>query len=427
MKIEIRPLSEIFPYETNARKIPQSAVDKVAASLLEYGWQQPIVVDKKSVIVVGHVRRLAALQLGWTEAPVHVADKLTPAQIRAYRLMDNRSHLETAWDLDILKMEIDELKGLDFNLDLTGFDSRELDSLLRSPNEAADDAPSLPELATTRLDDLWLVGKHRLLCGNATDADAVERACAGRAIDAIWTDPPYGVNYVGKTQDALTIQGDAAEGVEALVRDALRAIEPHVISCAPFYIAHPAGPLYLAFGRAVYTAGWRISQGLVWVKDSMVLGHSDYHYSHEPILYGFAPGEGRPGRGKHRGTRWYGDHSQTTVFNIARPKRSSEHPTMKPVELIQRCLTNSLKRGGLLADPFCGSGSTLIAADLSERHFVGLDIDPRYCDVAVIRWQNLTGKKATLEGSGATFEHVREGRRLEAEDAIKEEILSGKS
>jgi DNA modification methylase len=324
--------------------------------------------------------------------------------------MDNRSHEEAGWDLDILKLELAELKGLDLDLDLTGFDSRELDSLLRLLNEAEDDAPPLPEVATTRTGDLWLLGEHRLLCGDATDAEAVTRVCGARKIDAIWTDPPYGVEYVGKTQDALTIEGDTAEGVEALVRDALRAIEPHVISCAPFYIAHPAGALYLAFGRAVYSAGWRIHQGLVWVKDSMVLGHSDYHYSHEPILYGFAPGGGRPGRGRHQGTRWYGDHSQTTVFNIARPKRSSEHPTMKPVELIQRCLTNSIKRGGLLADPFCGSGSTLIAADLSERHFVGLDIDPKYCDVAVIRWQKFTGKQAILDSDGRAFEQIKAER-----------------
>jgi DNA modification methylase len=262
--------------------------------------------------------------------------------------MDNRSHQETDWDLDLLGSEILDLKSLGLDLAMTGFDSRELDSLLRSPNEGEDDAPPLPEVAVSRLGDLWVLGEHRLLCGDATDADDVKRVLAGRAIDAIWTDPPYGVEYVGKTSSALTIKGDAATGVEALVTDALRAITPHVISCAPFYIAHPAGALYPAFGRAVYAAGWRISQGLVWVKDSMVSGHSDYHYSHEPILYGFAPGQGRPGRGKHAGTRRYGDHSQTTVFNVPRPKRSSEHPTMKPVELIQRCLSNSVELGGLL-------------------------------------------------------------------------------
>ena len=182
MKIEIRPLSEIFPFEKNARKNPQRAIDKVAASLLEYGWQQPIVVDKQGVVVVGHVRRLGALQLGWTEAPVHVAENLTPAQIRAYRLMDNRSHQEADWDLDLLAPEIAELSALSFDLSLTGFNVHELDVLLRNPldEEKADQAPPLPEIAVTRLGDLWICGEHRVLCGDATSA-AGRRAAARRS------------------------------------------------------------------------------------------------------------------------------------------------------------------------------------------------------------------------------------------------------
>jgi DNA modification methylase len=391
MKIEIRKLSEIFPYEKNARKIPQSAIDAVALSLKTYGWQQPVVIDKKSVIVVGHARRLGALQLEWTEAPVTIFEG-TPAQARQYRLMDNRSHEESTWEPDLLRLELLDMKALDLDLAGTGFNSRELDAFLRPAVENEDDAPPLPEVAVTQPGDLWTMGEHRLLCGDATDADAVKRVCA-RA-DALWTDPPYGVKYIGGTKDAKTISNDNAECVEELVFDTLRAIEPRLQPCAPFYIAHPAVALFLAFGRAVQRAGWRIHQDLVWVKDSMVLGHSDYHFSHEPILYGFSPGDGRPGRGKHNGTHWYGDHSQTSVFNIARPKRSSEHPTMKPVELIQRCLTNSLPRGGTLLDPFLGSGSTIAACELSERKCCALDIDQLYCDVAVKRWMNLTGKQA---------------------------------
>jgi DNA modification methylase len=165
--------------------------------------------------------------------------------------------------------------------------------------------------------------------------------------------------------------------------------------------------------RAIDVSGWRIHQGLVWYKDSMVLGHSDYHYQHEPILYGFAPGEGRPGRGNHAGSRWYGDNSQVSVFNIPRPKRSSEHPTMKPVSLVRRCLCNSVPRGGSVIDPFMGSGTTLIAAELTGRVAFGTEIDPKYADVVVERWQKLTGKEATLEGTLTTFARLKEVRRLE--------------
>jgi ParB-like chromosome segregation protein Spo0J len=203
MKIEIRPLDQIQPYEKNARKIPQRAIDKVAASLEEYGWQQPIVVDKHGVIIVGHVRRLAALQLGWTEAPIHVADKLTPAQIRAYRLMDNRSHQEADWDLDLLGPELAELNALSFDLSLTGFSVHELDVLLRNPldEEKADQAPPLPEIAASQQGDLWLCGEHRVLCGDATSALDVARLLGDRKPKLMTTDPPYGISLDSEWRD----------------------------------------------------------------------------------------------------------------------------------------------------------------------------------------------------------------------------------
>jgi ParB-like chromosome segregation protein Spo0J len=203
VRIEIRPLSEIFPFEKNARKIPQRAIDKVAASLEEYGWQQPIVVDKHGVIVVGHVRRLGALQLGWTEAPVHVADNLTPAQIRAYRLMDNRSHQEADWDLDLLAPEIAELSALSFDLSLTGFNVHELDVLLRNPldEEKADQAPPLPDIPVTRLHDLWTCGEHRVLCGDATSAADVARLLGDSKPRLMVTDPPYGISLDSEWRD----------------------------------------------------------------------------------------------------------------------------------------------------------------------------------------------------------------------------------
>jgi DNA modification methylase len=217
------------------------------------------------------------------------------------------------------------------------------------------------------------------------------------------------VKYVGKTPDKLRIQGDGA-GAANLLYDALKAAEPHISDRSPFYIAHPAGALYVAFGVAVNAAGWQIHQSLVWVKDSMVLGHSDYHYRHEPILYGYTPGEGRAGRGQHRGSRWYGDNAQTSVIEVPRPKRSAEHPTMKPVELILRCIRNSCPRSAILLDPFLGSGSTLAAAEVSDRTCYGTEIDPKYVDVVVLRWQALNGQEATLHGDGRTFAEIKAER-----------------
>ena len=211
--------------------------------------------------------------------------------------------------------------------------------------------------------------------------------------DLVWTDPPYGVAYVGKTSDSLKIRNDddgAAELVRAAFEGALDAVSPS----APFYCASPAGRAALAFWQAIVAAGWRIHQELVWVKDVFVLGHSDYHYAHEPILYGYAPGAGRPGRGKHEGSTWFGDNARSSVLPFDRPKRSTEHPTMKTVDLIAHCLANSCRPGGTVLDPFAGSGSTIIAAEQMGLGTLAMEIDPRYAQVALERWQAFTGRTA---------------------------------
>ena len=209
----------------------------------------------------------------------------------------------------------------------------------------------------------------------------------------MWTDPPYGVDYVGKTKDALRIDNDQ-EPADALVLAAFNVARNAVVANAPFYCAGPAGPRSLAYQQAIVTAGWRMHQELVWVKDVFVLGHSDYHYQHEPIFYGYGPGPGRPGRGRHAGTRWYGDHSQTSVLAFDRPKRSTEHPTMKPVDLVAHCLVNSTPARGSVYDPFVGSGTTIIAAEQLARRCFAMEIDPRYAQVAIERWQAFTGGEA---------------------------------
>lgn len=403
------PIAKLIPYARNSRKIPDRAVDKVAVSIKEFGWRVPIVVDKDGVIICGHTRLLAARKLGLQQVPVHVADNLTPAQVRAYRLMDNRSHEETDWDLELLGQELEELRGLDFDLELTGFDGREIDDLLLddADDDRANAVPLVPEIPVSRAGDLWLCGPHRVLCGDSTQVDAVERLMGGEKASCMWTDPPYGVDYTGKTKQALKIEGDSSRSLRALLDEAFSSATVVLADGSPVYVAHPAGALSVTFGHAFLGAGWRLHQTLVWDKQTIVLGHSDYHYSHEPIFYGYTPGEGRCGRG---GKNWYGDNSQRSVLAFPKPSRSEDHPTMKPVGLVEHCLSNSSKRGDVVLDLFGGSGSTLIACEKSGRSARLMELAPQYVDVIVDRWQNFTGQQATLGAGGQTFEAAKYAR-----------------
>lgn len=399
--LESWEITRPVPYARNARVIPEPAIAKVAASITEFGFRNPIIVDAEGVIVAGHTRLLAAQRLGLTHVPVLVAGDLTPAQVKAYRLADNRTGQEASWDIELLAIEIEDLAGLDFDLSLTGFETDELAGFqaVAAGDVVEDEAPEPPEDPVSKPGDLWLLGEHRVLCGDATiPADLLLLAGGGLA-EVLWTDPPYGVNYIGKTKDALTIANDTGEGLEDFLATAFAAADAVLAPGARFYIAAPAGPRGTDFRLALRTVGWQLHQCLVWVKSSMVLGHSDYHYRHEDVLYGYKPGEGRVGRGKHAGSRWYGDHAQTTVFEVDKPSRNEAHPTMKPVALMAGMLQNSSQLGDVVLDPFLGSGSTLVAAEQTGRTCYGLEIDPRYVDVIVQRWENLTGRKATLDGA----------------------------
>lgn len=424
MKIETRPLSRIKPYQNNARKIPQRAIDKVAASLKEFGWRQPIVVDIEDVIVVGHVRRLAALQLGWKEAPVHVADNLAPAQIRAYRLMDNRSHQEADWDLKLLAPELSELGGMLFDLTLTGFDVGEIDNFLRTPiaDEIVDHAPPLPTVETTQSGDLWVLGPHRVLCGDATSVHDVARLLESCQPILMVCDPPFGVELDSEWRDrarlnghgpaepsymktrtpghtATTISGDTrADWSEAF------ALVPS-LQCA--YVWHAS-----RFTREVLDGLLRIGflhhQQIIWNKGRPVLTRTPYWFAHEPCWFV-----------RKKNAPWYGKAGDnSTVWSSPSPKfimggsqeEKFDHPTQKPVELMRRPILNHLRRGAVVYDPFLGSGTTLAAAELTERVCCGLEIDPKYVDVVVERWQGLSGKQAVLDGDGRRFEQVRAER-----------------
>jgi DNA modification methylase len=252
--------------------------------------------------------------------------------------------------------------------------------------------PGAPEPRVKR-GDLWLLGRHRLLCADATEPNGVTRLMDGARADVLWTDPPYGVDYVGKTARALRIAGDRKVGLEDLLHRAFTPSSAVLGPEAAVYVCHPAGPLQLVFLDAFIAQGWRLRQTLVWVKDQMVLGHGDYHYRHEPIAFGYTPGAGRRGRG---GMGWYGGNDQDSVLEVPRPAASRDHPTMKPVELVRRCLANSSPPEGAVLDPFLGSGSTLIACELLGLRGYGVEVDPAYCDVTIGRFEELTGQEARL-------------------------------
>lgn len=423
MQIESWPIEQIKPYPQNARKISQRAIDKVAKSLLEFGWQQPIVVDKQGVIVAGHTRRLAALQLGWTHCPVHIADKLTPEQIRQYRLMDNRSNEEAIWDDDLLKLELGEMKGLDLDLSLTGFEIREINGLMPvTINE--DEVPEAPVEVVTRPGDLWVLGDHRLLCGDSTNAEDVARLMAGRKAGLMNTDPPYGVNYDASWRSSLdsidratnAFSGDDNADWSA----AYRLFDGDVA-----YVWH-AGLKSLTVAKGLSDAGFELRGQIIWRKPHFVISRGHYHSQHEPCWYAVRVGAT---------ASWQGDRTQSSVWEADNKTfqagaqgpedERTGHSSQKPVDLMGRPIKNHTTEGGSVYDPFSGSGSTLIAAEQLNRKCYGLEIEPRYCDVIILRWQNLTGRKAIIEGHGTTYEQARDGQRHAAEDAIKEEVLNG--
>ncbi len=386
----------------NPRTISGHDLDALRRSLRFFGTVEPIVVNRRSGhIVGGHQRVKAAQAEGIDEMPVVYVDLDDPAE-KQLNVALNRIHGE--WDESKLEEILADLKTAGADLALTGFTEEELDELLRGPDAPADgltdpDAvPGLPAQPITRRGDLITLGRHRLLCGDSTDAPQLTRLMDGKRACCLWTDPPYGVHYEGKTARRLTIENDSAEGLPELLRGAFAAASAVLEPGARIYIAHPAGRLSVEFAQAFLEAGWALHQTLVWRKDIFVLGHSDYHYQHEPILYGHTPAKGRVGRG---GKHWYGDNAQTSVLDVPRPRASEEHPTSKPVELIEIALRNSTPRDGMVLDLFGGSGSTLIAAERLGRRAFLLEIDPAYADVVVTRWEDFSGQKAQRPGKAA--------------------------
>lgn len=391
MNVELRPIGTITPYPGNPRQ-NDHAVDAVAASIREFGFRQPIVVDEAGVIVVGETRWKAAGKLGLAEVPVHVARGLTPEQLRAYRIADNKTGDLADWDRELLAAELGDLRDQSMDLALLGFEPSELQRLLGEvPSDGLQDPDDVPEAPITdaRSGDLWLLGSHRLVCGDARDRQSWCRLMDGCSADMVWTDPPYGLEYVGKTPNALTIENDGAsmEALATLLDGALALTLEHCRPGAAWYVTAPSGPSHQSFAAVLGRLGvWR--QSLVWVKDAFVLGHNDFHYRHEAMFYGWKPGTAHA---------FLGDRTQDTVWEFPRPRASREHPTMKPVALIQRAMQLSSSPSQIVVDCFGGSGSTLIAAERLGRRAFLMELDPRYCARAVTRWEEFTGCRAVRE------------------------------
>lgn len=393
-------VASLVPYARNSRTHSPQQVDKIAASIREFGFLNPIIVDGQNGIVAGHGRVMAAQKLGLASLPVVEAAHLTEAQKRAYVIADNRLALDAGWDNDMLKIELQDLDAQGFDLSLTGFETGEIANFLADETEGLTDedaVPEVPAVPVTVEGDVWILGRHRLMCGDSTSIDAVDKLMAGRKANMLHTDPPYGVDYEGVPNDHLK---DAQ--LEAFLHDALSCAFTALAPGSNVYVWH-ADITALEFISAFRSAGFKQARPptIQWVKPSLTMSQGDYHSQNEPCLYGWKEGKGRV-RVK--------DRKQTTIWKCDRTDEAKVHPTMKPVELCQRAVENSSDVNGIVLDLFGGSGSTLIACEKTARDCRLMELDPKYCDVIVKRWQEFTGQQATLEATGETFETVSGGR-----------------
>jgi hypothetical protein len=429
-QVEIWPIDRLVPYERNPRKNDQ-AVDRMCASIREFGFKIPCLVRSDGGIVDGHLRWKAARKLGMTEVPVILCDEWTEAQVKAFRLLVNRSVAWAEWDEELLARELEEIRELDFDLNLTGFDVPELDHLLTVPaEEQADAVPPLPERAVSRLDDLWLLGAHRVLCGDATNPAAVTRLLGHRQPFLMVADPPYGIELDSEWRDRAGLNGCGPAEPSYLQRSEghrhtsissdTRADWSEAFALVPSlevaYVWH-ASRFTCEVLAGLLGIGFLHHQQIIWNKGRTVLTRTHYWFQHEPCWYV-----------RKKNARWYGKPGEnSTVWDSPSPKfimggsdeDKFDHPTQKPVEVMRRPIVNHTQRGELVYDPFLGSGTTLAAAELNGRVCCGLELDPKYMDVIVRRWQQMTGQEARLDGQDMTFQQVQSQRRMEAESDLE--------
>lgn len=403
-KIEQWPTAKLVPYARNARTHSDTQVAQIAASIAEFGFTNPILAGTDGVIVAGHGRLAAAQKLGLSTVPVVVLDHLTATQRRALVIADNRIAENAGWDDAMLRIELVTLQDGDFDVSLTGFDADALAELLagdelKGIGATDDDAvPEMPETPVSRPGDVWLLGEHRLLCGDSTRAECFEQLLHGKQVDMVFTDPPYNVNYANTPKDRMRGKD------RAILNDNLGVgFYDFLLAALTPTIAHCRGGIYITMSSseldvlqsAFREAGGKWSTFIIWAKNTFTLGRADYQRQYEPILYGWPEGATR---------HWCGDRDQSDVWQIKKPHKNDLHPTMKPVELVERAIRNSSRPGNVVLDPFGGSGTTLIAAEKSGRLARLIELDPTYVDVIVRRWQGWTGKHATREADGALFD-----------------------
>lgn len=382
--MQLVSIQKLVPYVNNARTHSAAQITKLRSSLREFGFVNPIIVDRDYSVIAGHGRLMAAKEEGFTEVPCVFVDHLTEAQKKAYIIADNRYAEDAGWDEELLRLEIESLQGMEFDVDLLGFEPAELNKLLSDADDIKEDDfdvdSELKKPAITKSGDIWLLGEHRLVCGDSTKAETYSLLMGGKKANLVVTDPPYNVNYEGA---AGKIKNDnmGNEAFYTFLFNAFTCMEEVMAQDASIYVFH-ADTEGLNFRKAFLEAGFYLSGTCIWKKQSLVLGRSPYQWQHEPVLFGWKK------KGKHQ---WYSDRKQSTIWEYDKPKKNSDHPTMKPVALIAYPIVNSSMTGCIVLDPFGGSGSTLIACEQTDRLCYTVELDEKFCDVIVKRYIEQVG------------------------------------
>ncbi|MFR7820045.1 site-specific DNA-methyltransferase [Candidatus Pseudoruminococcus sp.] len=413
-QMQLVDINKLIPYVNNARTHSPEQITKLRSSLREFGFINPVLIDREYNVLAGHGRIAAAKEEGINEVPCVFVEHLSEAQKKAYILADNRMSLDAGWDDELLKVEMASLQEMGFDIGMTGFDESELADLFADDDKssAKDDdfdlTAALEKAAFVQRGDMWTVGRHRLICGDATSAEDVAALMNGTKANLILTDPPYGVSF--KSSSGLTIQNDSMKNEEfySFLLSAFQRMVEHLESGGAAYVFH-ADTEGLNFRRAFVDAGLHLAGCCIWVKDSLVLGRSDYQWQHEPVLYGFLQ------NGKHK---WYSDRKQTTIWNFAKPKRNADHPTSKPLDLLSYPIGNSTQENAVVIDTFGGSGSTLMACEKMNRICYTMELDEKYASVILRRYVEDTG-----DADGVYV--IRNGEKIPYSDLVKEVERSG--
>jgi len=413
--IELKSVDELIPYSKNARTHSESQVAQIAASIIEFGFTNPVLIDGEKGIIAGHGRLMAAKKLGLKEVPVVVLDHLSETQKKAYIIADNKLAENAGWDEEILASELADLKDENFNLDLIGFEDQELEKIFsnlygKDEEKETEEVPAPEEKPISKSGDVWILEKHKLICGDSTDQKTYQNLLGNELADMLFTDPPYNVNYgdhlpekyknslINKTKILNDNLGeDFGKFLSDFCRNALS------VTKGACYICMSRSELH-TLHKSFTDAGGRWSAFIIWAKNAFTLGRSDYQRQYEPILYGWKNNHDR---------YWCGARDQSDIWFYNRPTKNDLHPTMKPIELCKRAILNSSKTDDIILDCFGGSGSTLIACEQTDRRCRMIELDPKYIDVIVKRWQNFSGKEAKLETDGKSFNEIANERKSE--------------